>query len=87
MNKCVYAIHDDKVGTFGQPVLGDNDPAMVRSFGDLVNADDKSLYSVHKEDFSLWFLGYWDPEKGLFLQDPKAMRKLASGSDFLKEVK
>lgn len=85
MKKRVYAIHDDKVGSFGQPVVGENDAAMVRSFGDLVTGDNKSLYAMHREDFSIWYLGEFNDETGLFIQDELSLKKLASGSDFAKE--
>lgn len=81
----IYAIRDNKVGTFAPPCLFENDATAIRAFGDLVSRDKDSLMHVHPEDFSLWALGHFDTETGCIVQDKEDFRTLANASDFIKE--
>lgn len=88
MNKSVYAIRDNKMGTFNVPVLIENDSVAVRQFGDLVTRGGDSVMTLHPSDFTLYRLGDFDSKSGKFtnLDCPVA---LATGSDFaiVKEEK
>lgn len=81
----IYAIRDNKVGTFAPPCLFENDATAIRAFGDLVSRDKDSLMYVHPEDFSLWSLGHFDTETGFIEQAKEDFRTLANASDFIKE--
>lgn len=81
MNKFVYSIRDNKLGSFGVPVVIDNDAVAIRQFGDLISKKSDSIMSLHPEDFTIYCLAEYDAETGKFLNldCPKA---LATGSDF-----
>ena len=81
----IYAIRDNKVGTFAPPCLFENDATAIRAFGDLVIKDKESLMHQHPEDFCLWVLGSFDRETGLIVQSTDDIRTLANASDFIKE--
>lgn len=81
----IYAIRDNKVGTFAPPCLFENDATAIRAFGDLVSRDKDSLMHLHPEDFSLWSLGQFDTETGRIVQTTEDFRTLANASDFIKE--
>lgn len=81
----LYAIRDNKVGTFAPPCLFENDATAIRAFGDLVSRDKDSLMHLHPEDFSLWCLGFFNTENGVIEQNPDDFRTLANASDFCKE--
>lgn len=82
----LYALRDNKVGTFNPPVKIQNDAAAIRMFGDMVQRDTDSIVGQHPEDFSLWFVGTFDDESGE-LSQTDLVRSLANGSDFGKEDK
>ena len=81
----IYAIRDNKVGTFAPPCLFENDATAIRAFGDLVSRDKDSLMHLHPEDFSLWCIGLFDVGNGRIEQTPEDVRTLANASDFIKE--
>lgn len=88
MVKRLYAIRDDKVGTFNPPCIVDNDAVAIRQFGDLVHDAKDTLITRHPDDFSIWYLAEYDDEKGLFASSVETLKVLARGSDFVKsEVK
>ena len=82
MNKRVYSIRDDRMKTYGNLVFIENDNVATRAFGDLVLSDSKSLMSMHPADFSLWYLGEFDAETGVFSCDIKPC-VVARASDFV----
>ena len=84
MKKRIYAVRDLKVGNFQSPFLDDSDASVIRSFGDVITSKDKSLFTLHPEDFALCYLGIFDCETGVFDCNP-AFTVLATGSDFLKK--
>lgn len=85
--KRLYCLRDTKIGEFQAPCIFANDAAAMRSFGDMVTRDKNSLVALHPEDFTLEFLGLFNVENGILLQDvadiPESVhRTLATGSDF-----
>lgn len=66
MVKRVYSIRDDRMRTYGNLVFVENDNVATRAFGDLVTSDPKSLMAMHPSDFSIWFVGEFDAETGVF---------------------
>ena len=84
MNKRVYSVRDDRMKTYGSLVFIENDNVASRAFGDLVLSDSKSLMHMHPADFSLWYLGNFDAETGIFACDENPYI-VARASDFIKE--
>ncbi len=82
MNKRVYSVRDDRMKTYGQLVFIENDQVASRAFGDLVTSDAKSLMNMHPADFSLWYLGLFDSESGVFSCDENPYI-VARASDFV----
>lgn len=81
----LYSVRDDKAQLATPPVVMQNDAIATRSFGDLVTNGKESQYSLHPEDFSLWFIGEFDNEK-LSLEKVVPI-KLAQASDFVASNK
>lgn len=54
----------------------------MRSFTDEVNrvAPDNPL-SMHPDDYTLWYLGHWDEDSGVFSSDDQGARPVARGKD------
>lgn len=84
MKKRVYAIRDDKLECFAQPVLVDNDAVAVRQFGDIISAGNDHIMGKHPGDFALYHLGEYDMHTGIFENLP-CPAILARGSDFAKK--
>lgn len=80
----MYAVRDNKVGTFAAPCLFENDATAIRAFGDLVVRDKDSLMHLHPEDFSLWSIGEINLETGELTQNTESLRALVNASDFVK---
>ena len=81
MKKLVISIRDNKLESFNQPCLCDNESVAIRQFGDIVQRGGDSVIALHPSDFTLYVIAEFDPVFGKFenLDCPKA---LATGSDF-----
>jgi hypothetical protein len=86
MVKRVYAIRDDKMREYQSPVLIVNDAVASRSFGDLLSQDRNSPMVKHAGDFSLWYLGDFNAESGLF-SSKEEPHIVCRASDFVIEEK
>lgn len=64
----VFTVLDSKIGSFAQPWFSVNVETAVRAFSEALR-DPQSMLSKHPEDFSLWLLGYFDDDSGMFEQD------------------
>ncbi len=89
-HKRLYCLRDNKIGEFNAPCVFANDAAAMRAFGDMVINDKQSLVSLHPEDFTLEFIGLFNPDLGLLVQSvpdvPDSMpRTLAKGTDFMNK--
>lgn len=60
-----YTIYDCKALQYHSPWFAASDGAAVRSFQDLVNDHNTSI-ARHPGDYSLWFCGTYDDNKGQF---------------------
>lgn len=79
----LYALRDDKMALFNHPFTMENDSVAVRSFGDAITkADPNSALALHPEDFTLWFVGYFDLSSGAVWSDSDTAI-VARGSDFV----
>lgn len=65
MDQRIVAVYDAKVGAYAQPWFVPTPGAAIRAFGDVV-ADKSSDIAKHPEDYSLFELGTWIPDKGRF---------------------
>lgn len=59
----ICAVHDSKVEAFMTPMFFQTLAQAERSFRDAVNAKD-SQFGAHPEDYSLFYLGDYDPTSG-----------------------
>ena len=77
MTKNFYAIYDTKAGIFQMPFTEYNDATAIRAIADIVNDEKRGiLLSDNSEDFQLFKIGFYDPIKGEFTNDQKALVKL-----------
>ncbi|AXH74608.1 MAG: nonstructural protein [Microviridae sp.] len=58
-----YSIFDNKALCYGAPFYAPTDGSAIRSFHDLAN-DANSMVGRHPGDFSLYFVGVFDDNKG-----------------------
>ncbi|QXP08494.1 MAG: nonstructural protein [Arizlama microvirus] len=71
----IYSIFDEKAKAYAQPFYMQQDGLAMRAFGDLVN-DKTSQLNKHPVDFTLWCLGEYDDNSGMFCCDkPKHICK------------
>ena len=61
----MIAVKDAKVGSYARPVPVVNAATGVRAFPDAVN-DPSTEYHKHPEDYTIWELGSFDDQTGLF---------------------
>lgn len=75
----MYSVFDSKMARFANPFIADNDASVIRSFADAVNdPDPKNGWNKHPEDYSLFFIGSFDPVKGELV--PNLPRSLITAS-------
>lgn len=67
MKNRLYSVFDSKTATFGIPNFIPSDNAAIRTFSDAVNdgSNPNNQWHKHPEDFSLFFVGFFDDETGL----------------------
>lgn len=67
----MYAVRDEQVGAYMQPYFMQADGQAFRSFQDEVNRDaPDNILHRHPKDFSVWFLGEFESDTGLFVLEP-----------------
>ncbi len=59
-----FAVYDVKAESYGNPMFMTNEGLAVRGFSDAAR-DPKSALCQHPEDYSLYEIGTYDPNKGL----------------------
>lgn len=74
MNNKIYAIFDSKAGTFLQPIFAQTHGVAKRMFHNAANDTDHDFHK-YAADFTLFYLGDWDPETAKFdlLEAPKSL--------------
>lgn len=60
-----YSLFDNKAVQYHQPFFSSTDGAATRSVRDLVE-DTNTTVGRHPSDYSLWFVGTWDDQHGVF---------------------
>lgn len=65
MNNPVFAVYDSKAKYFRNPFIMRTKGEAIRAFTDIAN-DEKSEINKHAEDFTLFHLGSFDEEKGIY---------------------
>lgn len=63
----VFSVYDEKAGAYLQPFFSVNSAVAIRNFSSACK-DQKSLFFAHPEDYTLFFLGTWDPSTGSLVQ-------------------
>lgn len=68
----VYSLFDSAVGEFGTPVCYASEALARRSFSLLVCEDSPhyASYRNYPSDFSVFYLGTYNPESGSFVLEP-----------------
>lgn len=61
----IFAVYDAATGAFLQPFFSPSKGAALRSLTDAVN-DEKHEFSRHSSDYTLFILGSWDDNSGVF---------------------
>lgn len=61
----MYTIRDDKTEAYMQPFFQQTKGAAMRALSDLAN-DEKTMFSIHPQDFSCYYLGQFDDSTGQF---------------------
>lgn len=84
MKKRVYSVRDNKMASFGVPILIDNDAVATRQFGDIITSAGDNVMCKHPADFTLYYIGDYDMTSGKF-ENVECPVALATGSDFIKE--
>lgn len=79
----IFCIYDEKAKAYAQPFYMSNDGQALRAFGDLVN-DKNSQLNKHPIDYSIWKMGEYDDNSGMF--ECEKPEFLAKAIDYL-EVK
>lgn len=77
----IYSLFDEKAKMYSQPFYMAHDGLALRAFGDLVE-DKKTTVSRYPVDFTMWKLGEFDDNTGIF--DCKKPEYLAKAIDFVK---
>jgi len=79
----IYSIYDTKAEQYGNPVFMRTDAEARRGFGQ-VAADTQTEIGRHPEDFILYRIGTWNPEKGVIT--PEAGTCIAKAIEFLAQA-
>jgi len=61
----VFSVFDSKIGTFARPFFMKTQGEALRGWLDVVN-DERSAFSKHPEDFTLFEIGSFEDEEGRF---------------------
>lgn len=78
MKTHVFSVLDSKVGTFAQPWFSPTVASGLRAFTEAAQ-DGNSMLAKHPGDFTLYLLGTFDDETGIFQADkPSALGTAAS---------
>lgn len=83
MKHCVVAVWDEKLQAFMRPFYAPRIGGAVRAFTDEVNRDGSEM-GQHPEDYTLFELGEWNDEDGLFTEGGKIPRRVVSGQEVKK---
>ena len=73
----IYTVFDKKVGHYHNPMVTRNEAEMLRLLSDAVN-DKVHPFGKHPGDYQLYYVGYWDDERGLI--------KPSESSEFVVEL-
>lgn len=63
MKNKIYSIYDEKAEVFNTPFFSQNDNIAIRSFQDLANDPQSTIYR-HPEDYKLYELGVFEDDAG-----------------------
>lgn len=80
MKEKIFSIYDVKAEVFNKPFFMKSKGLALRAFGDAVGDPQQAVHH-HPEDYTMFYLGEWDPENGsIDILDVKV--PLCSGLDF-----
>jgi len=67
----LFSVYDSKVEGYLPPFSSNNKAVAIRQFETAVLREGADLYE-HCEDYSLWHVGQFDPDKGLLISNEMA---------------
>lgn len=78
--KIIVAVLDHAVGAFSVPFFDSSKASALRNFSDAVNdsSNPNNMWHKHPEDYSLYFIGEFDEQKGLLI--PLTHEKLVTAA-------
>lgn len=74
-----FAVHDVKAESYGNPMFLSNVGLAIRGFSDACG-DPASALAKHPEDYTLYEIGSYDPNKGLLTNISPAIHVLSASS-------
>lgn len=83
MRHCVVAVWDEKVQSFMRPFYAPRMGGAIRAFTDEVNRAGSEM-GEHPEDYTLFELGSWNDEDGVFEEVAKIPRRVVSATEVKK---
>jgi hypothetical protein len=82
MNLNAYSVYDNKALIYNVPFFTSTDGQAVRMFADLAN-DPSTGVGRHPSDYSLFFIGSYDDQKGALVAE-SPLRHVADATSLLK---
>jgi len=83
MDNLVFAVFDTKAGYYRQPFILRSKGEAIRAFIDICN-DSKTELGRYPQDFVLFYLGKFDSDKGVFINNV-APESLGVGTEFISK--
>lgn len=77
----IYAVFDNAIQAFGNPIFVAAAGAATRSFTDEVNRAG-SPFNAHPDDYELFCLGIWDDNSGSF--EPRVPELIVRAKDIVR---
>lgn len=78
----IYSIKDEALSRFMQPFFTHTNAAAIRAFKDHVN-EKGSAPNAHPGDYTLYFLGVFDEERGCITATFDTGERLINGADLI----
>ena len=78
-----FSIFDSAAQAYLPPFILPRDEMAQRTFGDCVNSADHQ-FGAHPEHYTLFRLGVWDDETGIFTPEPNGPQTLGNGVTYVR---
>ena len=85
MELMVFSLFDSQTKTYERPFMARAKGEALRLFADAVNSSEKTPYSKHPEDYTLFLLGSWDDDDASYEMCP-APERLICGHELIQKA-